>query len=377
MRLTAGQLNRATLARQLLLQRERLDVVEAVGRVVALQAQEAASPYLALWNRVAGFDPTDLDAAFADHRVIKASLMRITLHAVTAGDYPTFHAAMVRALRGARLWDDRFTSTGLSAEEVDAVLPDLLAFMQSGRSKADIEGWLTDRLGRNEPRVWWAIRTFAALMHAPTGGPWSFGPRPAFVPARVEDPPAPREAAIPQLVRRYLEGFGPASVPDIAQFTLIARSVIREAVTALGDEVVGVEGPDRSQLFDVPGAVLPPEATPAPPRLLPMWDSIVLAYSDRSRVVPPDLRRIVTRQNGDTLPTLLVDGHVAGVWRPTEGGIEATAFHRLSDAAWEGLESEARALVAFLAARDPAVYRRYNHWWAHLPSAEVRVLGST
>jgi len=102
-----------------------------------------------------------------------------------------------------------------------------------------------------------------------------------------------------------------------------------------------------------------------------MWDNILLAYMDRSRVIPPDYRKLVTRMNGDVLPTLLVDGYVAGVWRPVEGGIEATAFHRLPDSAWEGLASEARSLVAFLAERAPDVYRRYDHWWAKLPSARI------
>ena len=105
-----------------------------------------------------------------------------------------------------------------------------------------------------------------------------------------------------------------------------------------------------------------------------MWDSILLAYADRSRVIPPDYRRSLIHQNGDVLPSLLVDGYVAGVWRPVEGGIEATAFHKLSDETWDGLAAEAAALVAFLADRDPNVYRRYAHWWKTLPSAEVRVL---
>lgn len=105
-----------------------------------------------------------------------------------------------------------------------------------------------------------------------------------------------------------------------------------------------------------------------------MWDSTLLAYADRSRIIPPDYRRIVTRQNGDVLPTLLVDGHVAGVWRPVEGGIEATAFHPLPDEAWAGLEAEAGALAAFLAPREPLVYRRYAHWWSRLPDAQVRLL---
>jgi hypothetical protein len=108
-----------------------------------------------------------------------------------------------------------------------------------------------------------------------------------------------------------------------------------------------------------------------------MWDSTLLAYADRSRVIPPDYRRLVTQNNGDVLPTLLVDGYVAGAWRPVEDGVEATAFRALPEAAWEGLESEARALGAFLADRERAVYRRYAHWWDGLPSAEVRVLGCT
>jgi hypothetical protein len=136
-----------------------------------------------------------------------------------------------------------------------------------------------------------------------------------------------------------------------------------------------MEGPDGAALFDVPGSALPPADAPAPPRLLPMWDSILLAYADRSRIIPSEYRRLVTRQNGDVLPTLLVDGYVAGVWRPVEGGIEATAFQKLPAATWDGLEAEACSLVAFLAERDPEVYRRYGHWWATLPAAQVRVLG--
>ena len=106
-----------------------------------------------------------------------------------------------------------------------------------------------------------------------------------------------------------------------------------------------------------------------------MWDSILLAYADRARVIPDAYRKLVIRSNGDSLPTLLVDGYVAGVWRPVDGGIEATAFEPLADDAWAGLETEARALLAFLADRDAAVYRRYARWWDGLPAAEVRVLG--
>ena len=177
------------------------------------------------------------------------------------------------------------------------------------------------------------------------------------------------------LVRRYLEGFGPATVADIAQFSTIYRPPVRDALASLGDELERYEGPDGAQLFDVPAGALPPEDAPAPPRLMAMWDSTLLAYADRARIVPPDYRKQVIRRNGDVLPTLLIDGTVAGVWRPVDDGIEATAFHRLPDDAWDGLEAEARALRAFVADRDPTVYRRYGRWWAGLPSAEVRLLG--
>ena len=374
MSLTARQLNRATLDRQLLLRREPLSVVEAVRRVVALQAQEPASPYLALWNRLVDFEPKELDAAFADGTVVKASLIRLTLHAVHAEHYPTFHNAMLSSLRASRLNDRRFTTSGLSTADADALLPHLLKFAARPRTKAEIEDLVEARLGERNPRAWWALKTFAPLHHAPTGAPWTFGTSAAFVAAPTRQGPESTDESVQQLVLRYLEAFGPASVADFAQFTMLRRPATLRALKALGDNVEEVGGPDGVTLFDVPGAILPAEDTVAPPRLLPMWESILLAYSDRSRVIPPDYRRLVIQQNGDVLPTLLVDGYVAGVWRPVERGIEATAFHQLSDEAWGGLAEEARALVAFLADREPTVYRRYAHWWKTLPSAEVRLL---
>lgn len=376
MRLTARRLNRATLGRQLLLRREPLGVVEAMRHVVALQAQEPASPYLALWNRLEGFDPADLDAAFADHAIVKASLMRITLHAVHAADYPAFHAAMTRTLRAARLNDARFRRSGLSSTDADALMPEVLAFAATPRTNAQGEAWLDERLGVTpKPGVWWAFRHVAPLWHHPAGRPWSFGPRPAYVAARSASEAMDPHASMQRLVRRYLEGFGPATIQDIAQFSTIHRPPARDAVAAMTHSLERYEGPDGEALYDVAGGPLPPEDSPAPPRLMAMWDSALLAYRDRGRIIPPDYRRLVTRNNGDVLPTLLVDGYVAGVWRPFDGAIEATAFHHLADEAWDGLEAEARALMAFLAGRDSAVYRRYGRWWKALPGAEVRVLG--
>jgi len=377
MPLTDRQLNRATLGRQLLLRREKLAVVEAVHRVVALQAQEAVSPYLALWNRLKSFDPADLDQALAAQSVVKASLMRITLHAVDATDYPAFHQAMQPSLRAARLNDRRFKVAGLSIDQADDLVPHLQKFANKPRTNADFESWLDDRLGvLPRPGVWWAMRTCGPFWHAPTGGPWSFGPRPSYIAARARPKGGDVGPSMQGLVRRYLEGFGPATAKDIAQFSTIYVPPIRDALRPLVDagDVVCLEGANGSELYDVPGGLLPPVDSPAPPRLMAMWDSVLLAYADRARMIPAEYRKHVMRNNGDVLPTLLVDGCVAGVWRPVERGIEATAFHRLSDEAWKGLAAEARGLLKVLADREPTIYRRYAHWWTTLPSDDVRVL---
>lgn len=366
------------LARQLLLQRESLGVTEAVRRVLALQAQQAASPYLALWNRLTDFNPADLDAAFAGRNVIKATLMRITLHAVHAEDYRSFREAMEPTLRAARLGDARFKASGLSTADAHALIPELLEYAEQPRPATQYEAWFEQRLGAPAKRgAWWGLRQYAPLVHAPTGSPWTFGSRPSYVSAGyrpvLTDPEA-SAAAFQMLVKRYLRAFGPASAADVAQFALVQRSRAKEALKLLSGELDRLQGPDGTELFDIPDAPRPPEDSPAPPRLMAMWDSVLLAFSDRSRVIPPAYRKLVTRSNGDVLPTLLVDGYVAGVWRTVEGGIEVTAFQHSPEDVWKGLAAEARSLVAFLADREPTVYRRYEYWWRTLPSAEVRLL---
>jgi hypothetical protein len=367
MTLTPRQLNRATLDRQMLLRREPVDVPAAVGRVVAIQAQEPASPYIALWNRIEGFNPADLDEAFTSGTVRKASLMRITLHAVTAADHEVFHHAMLPALRASRLYDKRFKGMDITIEQADALLEHLLEFAETPRQKAEIEELLHSHVGDvGEPGVWWALRTYAGLVHAPTGGPWSFGLRPSYQAVATESRERPE--CLAEMLRRYLTGFGPATIPDMNQFSMLPRTSIREALESLDVVKTGDH-------FDVPNRTIPDEDTPAPPRLMAMWDSTLLAYADRSRMIPNDYRKLVIRNNGDTLPTLLVDGYVAGVWRPTEdGGVEATAFHALSDDQWAGLAEEAAALHKLLGDREPQVYRRYARWWSGLPASDVRIL---
>lgn len=371
MKVSAKELNRATLARQLLLAREQLSTTEATRRIVAIQAQHAASPYVALWNRLVDFDPAELDSAFAERQLVKATLMRFTLHAVHRDDHLPFHVAMQPSLP-----EKYLTDRGLTRPQAHAYLPELLEFVAEPRSSAEVEEWFTSYHGVAGKDVWWVLRSFAPVCHSPTGGPWSFGQRPVFIAAPQSAQYSDELTAVARetLVWRYLEGFGPASLADVAQFAKIQRGHAKAAISALEDKLVVLEGPDGSTLYDVPGAPRPAANTPAPPRLMAMWDSALLAYADRSRIVPAEYKTVVTRTNGDVLPTLLVDGQVAGLWRSTAEGIEAAAFRPLPAKTWKALSAEASTLTTFLADREPTVYSRYNRWWSALPAAETRLL---
>ncbi|MYW69329.1 winged helix DNA-binding domain-containing protein [Streptomyces sp. SID8379] len=388
--ITARGLNRATLARQLLLGREALGVEDAVRRVVALQAQQPASPYVALWNRLAGFDPAELDAAFDGFRVVKSTLMRITLHAVHVDDYRALRAAVEPTVRGARLRDPRFRASGLSEADAAVLLPELLALVERPCGVGELEEWFAGRVPgveRGAARTAWRmLRQWAPLWHAPVpDAPWGFTSdrRQGFVAAGAGRRPAVSDEGavaegLRELVRRYLAGFGPATVADVAQFALVQKGRVRAALRELGTEVEELAGEDGAVLFDVVGGARPPEDVEAPPRLMAMWDSVLLAYADRARVLPAEYRKQVTRVNGDVLPTVLVDGYVAGVWRLVEdgAGVEVGAFRPLPEETWEALAEEAGGLRGLLVERDAAAYRRYDHWWVKgLAVTEARVFG--
>jgi hypothetical protein len=374
--LTAGQLNRTLLQRQLLLERQPIGVVTAVRRLVGLQAQQPAAPYLALWNRVADFDPAELDTAFAEHRIVKATLLRITLHAVAAEDHATFHRAMVRTLRASRLADKRFTRTGLTSADADASFEDLLAHLTEPRTNAEVDAYFATRFpDMPETGVWWALRTYAPLIHAPGPHPWTYGLRPSYRAAPSTPYQGEAADAMAVLARRYLAAYGPATAADLAQFSTLYRPPAKEALPALAEELVQHRGPDGKPLHDLADAAIIEADTPAPPRLLGMWDNALLAHTDRGRLISADYKSTVIRRNGDVLPMVLVDGYVAGVWRALEHGIEVTAFRRLPRRAWDGLTAEADALTPLLADREPLVFGRYGHWWRSIEGAQVKVLG--
>src|SRR5690606_36917920 len=184
------------------------------------------------------------------------------------------------------------------------------------------------------------VRTLAPVGHGPNGGAWAFGRGHGF---RASPVPRlePWEEAAGLMLRRYLEAFGPATLADFARFTLLTREMVREAVAAAGDGLVRYRGPGGAELHDGPGAPLPGEDVPAPARLLPMWDSLHLAHEAPGRALSAAHRPAVVKRNGDVLPTLLLDGYVAGVWRPVPGGVEVTTFRRLTRSEWDEVAAEA------------------------------------
>ena len=372
---TREALTYETAVRQGLSSRRPVGVTDAVRSVLALQAQEPAAPYLALWNRIEGFDPSDLDRAWAAGAIVKASLFRFTLHAVDAADIPWARAAMQSRARDAG-YHNVLENVGLTGQRVDELLERLSMVTAEPHGNTAMEQVLSELVPEagDPARLWSALRV-VAFRHAPTTDPWSFGPRPAFVPCTLAADDEP--AATAELVRRYLTAFGPATLADMSQFTILKRSTLREVVESMSD-VVAVAGPEGSQLFDVNGGEPRPDAAMAtlPPRLLGMWDSVLLAYEDRSRVLPDEHPPHVIRRNGDVLPTVLVDGLVRGVWRASADSIEVRGLEPLDDATLVALDHEARDLRRLLADREPTVFSRFGRWWDRLPDGPTITIGS-
>jgi winged helix DNA-binding protein len=368
--LSGRQLNRATLARQLLLERAPLDVVAATERIGGLQAQEPASPYIGLWTRLAGFRPADLDRAIADRALVKGTLMRTTLHLVSAADYVHLWPALAPMLDGIRR-RDRVRPP--SPQRLAALTARAEAFTAEPRSLGELRDHLGPSEGLAADEVVWWIRRRVALTHAPSDVPWAFGRRPRLAHAltwlSADGWPA-TEAAIERLVRRYLGAFGPATAADLAQWSGLAVGRLRPGIAAIeaSGDLRHFNDERGRELVDLEGVPLPDPDTPAPPRLLPMWDSPLLAFADRTRVISDEDRRVVIARNGDTLPTFTLDGVVAGLWwaEALPGGrtrIVIEPFRpplRRADA--RALEEEGEQLAELVAPLEPTVYSRYQRW---------------
>jgi Winged helix DNA-binding domain len=342
--LSQRELNRATLARQMLLERRRLPLVTAVERLAGLQGQWSPSPFVGLWSRLQGFRRASLERALARREIVKALVMRGTLHLVSRADYAIFASALTRG--------------GASPIQVDAlefaetIADDVRGFFgEEPRSRAEVFEWLGSEYGRQDLSTqalsWYAIRVRAHVVHAPASAMWRSPTSPAFeaLPDVVLPDPA---AARVELVRRYLGAFGPSTKADIANWTGIRVMNITPALEAL-EPLRRFRNEAGRELLDLPRAPLPPADTPAPVRFLPKWDSVLLGHEDRTRVLPAEYRGTMIGGNGDVPQAILVDGSVAGTWAVSKGRVSIHAFEPLTVAAQEALAEEAARLEAFLA----------------------------
>jgi hypothetical protein len=346
--LTLRELNRATLARQLLLERRRLPVPKAVERLAGLQAQWPPSPYVALWSRLEGFERERLTRALLRRHVVKATAMRITLHLLSAGDYLLFAGAL-KAPWVAQL-TRRMERMGVDVD-VPALAEQALALMADGpRSRSEVLE-VFGSAGDQPWYIWTLVQAELGLVRAPESATWRRTLAPVkYVPAQawLGRQPETEPRALVHLVRRYLSAFGPASRADLAQWSGLPVSALAPGLEAL-EPLRRFRDERGRELVDLPRLPLPRADAPAPVRFLPQWDSSLLAYDIRERILPEPYRKTVIQRNGDVLPTFLVDGFVAGAWRERRGRVELEPFEPLPRAARRDLKAEAKRLEAFLA----------------------------
>lgn len=362
-RLTAEQLNRALLARQGLLERLRLPVVEAIEAIGAVQAQHWPAPRAALWTRVADVEAEALWAALDRRELVAGTLLRGTIHLVSAREHPAY--AVVAEAFGALDW--RRVDTAGPPSPAQLELPAaLVAHTAQPRSADDVvafvEAWVAEHpgaigeeeLARQRRSSWRPLRSTAAFVRAPASG--GFGPRtPAGLAAAPERPDGlDLDTALDEVVRRHLTAFGPAGADDVAQWIGWKVAPVRAALERLDLERFEDEG--GRALYDVPDAPRPEPDGDAPPvRLLPWFDSVLLAYAPgrRARILPDAHREAVyNRANLQIRPTFLVDGLVAGTWAIEAKGRKAaltlTPLRKLPKRTAKTLADEAERLVRFL-----------------------------
>jgi Winged helix DNA-binding domain len=338
--LTLRELNRTTLLRQLLLRRERLPVVRAIERVGALQAQWQPSPYLALWSRLEGFERSSLERALARGRVVKALLMRATMHLVSTRDYPHFDAAVREARTIARVRGRERPPAEL-VERAEALMHERPRTRPELMRALGLDPRTTDP---DELRTYSWVVALARLEQTPEAAFWAFRGSPLLTPAQHELPP--REGAAAHLVKRYLAAFGPATRADASAWSGVP---VRDLAPGFDSLPLRKFRDERGrELLDLPRAPLAGADVPAPPRLLPRWEELLLAHKDRSRVLPDEYRKTVIALNGDVNQAFLVDGFVAGAWRQEGDGVVVEPFEPLPGTARRELEDEARRLAVWL-----------------------------
>jgi hypothetical protein len=360
--LTLRELNRATLARQMLLDEPAgggpttATVTAAIERLVGLQAQQASAPYVGLWTRLAGFDRDDLAAAIDVRSVVKATLMRGTLHLATAADYPWLRRAIQPALAAAA--DSIATRRGGKGgfDPAEILAAGRRFFAEEPHTYAELSAMLSElHPDVDIGSMRYTVRTHLPLVQVPTDTRWSYPGQPRFTLAddwldREIPVEEPEEGDLRTLVTRYLAAFGPASVTDIQTWSGLPK--LKEPIERFKHDLVVYRDEQRRELLDLPGAPLPDGDSPAPERFLPEFDGLLLSHQKRTRVVADEHRKRVYLPALRVSATFLVDGFVAGTWKVEKAKGTATLvvdpFAPLAKASRDSLVDQAERLVRFV-----------------------------
>ena len=336
--LSQRELNRAVLARQLLLERVRLPIPRALERIGGIQDQYAPNAYIRLWSCLDGFRRDDLTRALERRSVVQATLMRSTIHVVSRRDFWPF-AVAIRAAQCE--WWLRTRRPRPQERELERQAEELRALMADGPRRHDE---LVAIVGRS----WGMVGPWLDLVRVPPSGTWERRRAGLFQTAEswVGEEDAEPNDALDQLVRRYLGAFGPAAPDDIARWAGTTPRHLAPAFERLA--LRRFRGEDGGELLDLPRAPLPDPETHAPVRFLPTWDAALLVHARRTGVLPERYRsRIFSTRIPQSVGTFLVDGAVAGTWRYEGGRVRWEALERLDRKDTREVGEEAERLSAF------------------------------
>jgi hypothetical protein len=308
-----------------------------------MQAQEPKPPYAGLWTRLDGFTRDDLHSALGAGEVVRATLMRATLHLLPATDYPLFRAALQPALEGAM----RSVGRRDAGMDLDAVLAAARELLAGGPHDFNaIRDHLHERFPDVNHRVMgYAVRTHLPLAMVASDDRWGFPRNSQFELAEMDAEPRPEE-----LVRRYLAAFGPASAADFQTWSGLKGA--KQLLAGIAGELERFSDEGGRELFDLPDAPRPGADVEAPPRLVPEFDNLVLAHADRTRVLADEHKGGVVTKNLRVRATFLVDGFVAGTWsverKRRVAALTLAPFERLPKRTVKALADEAEALLRFM-----------------------------
>ena len=339
--LSQRELNRTLLARQLLLERSKAPLPRALERIAGIQAQYAPSMYIGLWSRLDGFERDALTRALERRSVVQGTLMRVTIHLVSARDYWPFAIAIGPERR--ELWLRPSHRDEIGAREMAALARRLRTRLGGGTmTRAEIQELAGDATRTNGVGMW------VDLVRVPPSGTWERRRADLYAPASdwVERDEIDRVDALERIVRAYLRGFGPSTPAEIADWAGLVPTTVAAALGRL--ELRRFRAEDGAELVDLPRAPLPDPETPAPVRFLPTWDASLLVHARRAQILPEEHRpRVFSTKTPQSVPTFLVDGAVAGTWRCEKGKVLLDPFERLSAATRRELDAEAERLAAF------------------------------